>query len=150
VIISNNMTTLLKIKHHGVIAWLCSLDVQTSRPFSLVELQKFIHNHSKVFWDIPKGLPLVIDHYHAINFQPISVTPNNGPYMYWYAQKSDIGHMIEEMLEVGIVQPRQSVFYSPVVMVQKLKVHGICVQIIDNSTKWPLKISFMFLSLVNY
>jgi hypothetical protein len=57
VISSNNMTKLLKKGHHGVIAQLCSLDVQTSRPSTPVDLQKVIDNHSKVFGEIPKGLP---------------------------------------------------------------------------------------------
>jgi hypothetical protein len=33
VISSNGMTKLLKNEHQGVIAQLCSLDVQTSKPF---------------------------------------------------------------------------------------------------------------------
>jgi hypothetical protein len=53
VIGSNSMKKLI----HGLIAQLCSLDPQTSRPFSFVDLQKVINNHSKVFREIPKGLP---------------------------------------------------------------------------------------------
>jgi hypothetical protein len=51
------MTKLLKKGHHGIIAQLCSLDVQTSRPSTLMDLQKVIDNHSKVFGEMPKGLP---------------------------------------------------------------------------------------------
>jgi hypothetical protein len=57
VISSKNMKKLLKKGHHGVIAPFFSLDVQTSRPFFLVDLQKVIDNHSKVFEEIYKGLP---------------------------------------------------------------------------------------------
>jgi len=48
VIISNNITKLLNKGHHGVIAQLFSLDVQTSISFSPVDLQIIINNHSKV------------------------------------------------------------------------------------------------------
>jgi hypothetical protein len=41
------------------------------------------------------------------------------PYKYPYAQKSEIEHMIEEMLEVGIIRPSQSSYSASVVMVLK-------------------------------
>jgi hypothetical protein len=82
-----------------------------------MDLQKVINNHSKVFGEMPKGLPPTQDHDHAIHLQPGSVPPNIRPYRYPYAQKSEIEHMVQEMLEVGIIQPSQSDFSSPVVMV---------------------------------
>jgi hypothetical protein len=57
VISSNGMTKLLKKRHQGVIKQLCSLDVQTSKPSIPQDLQRIIDKHSKVFEDIPKGLP---------------------------------------------------------------------------------------------
>jgi hypothetical protein len=57
VISSNGMKKLLKKGHQGVIAELCSLDVQTSKTSVPVDLQGIIDKHSKVFEDIPKGLP---------------------------------------------------------------------------------------------
>jgi hypothetical protein len=68
---------------------------------------------------MPKGLPPTRDHDHAIHLQPGSVPPNIRPYRYPYAQKSEIEHMIQEMLEADIIQPSQSSFSSPVVMVTK-------------------------------
>jgi len=68
---------------------------------------------------MPKGLPLVPDHDHAIHLQPGSVPPNIRPYRYPYAQKSEIECMIQEMLEAGIIQPSQSSFSSSIVMVTK-------------------------------
>jgi hypothetical protein len=56
VIISNGMTKLLKTGHQGVMAQLCSLDVQTSKPSIPQDLQGIIEKHSKVFEDIPKGI----------------------------------------------------------------------------------------------
>jgi hypothetical protein len=57
VIISNGMTKLLKKGHQGIIAQLCSLDVKTSKPSIPQDLKGIIDKHSKVFEDIPKGLP---------------------------------------------------------------------------------------------
>jgi hypothetical protein len=57
VISSNGMTKLLKKGNQGVIAQLCSLDVQTSKPSIPLYLQGIIDKHSKVFEDIPKGFP---------------------------------------------------------------------------------------------
>jgi len=57
VIISKIMKKLLKKGHDGVITQLCSLDVQTSIPSSLVDLQKVTNNVSKAFGEIPKCLP---------------------------------------------------------------------------------------------
>ena len=42
VTISNGMTKLLKKGHQGVIAQLCSLDVQTSKPLIPMDLQRVI------------------------------------------------------------------------------------------------------------
>jgi hypothetical protein len=119
VISSNNMTKLLKKGHCGVIAQLCSLDLQTYISYTSVDLQIVINNHSKVFGEIPKGLPPTRDHDHVINLQPGSVPPNIRPCRYPYAHKSDIERMIQEMLDASIVQPSQSYFCSPVVMVTK-------------------------------
>jgi hypothetical protein len=95
VIISNSMKKLLKKRHCGVIAQLCSLDCQTSISSTPMDLQMVINNHSKVFGEIPKGLPLARDHDHAIHLQPGSVPPNIIPYMYPYAQKSEIERTIQ-------------------------------------------------------
>jgi hypothetical protein len=67
VISSNGMTELLKKGHQGVIAQLCSLDVQTSKPSIPLDLQGIIDKHSKVFEDIPKGLPPTRNHDHDIH-----------------------------------------------------------------------------------
>jgi hypothetical protein len=70
------MTKLLKKGHQGVIAQLCSLDVQTSKPSIPQDLQGIIDKHSKVFEDIPKGLPPTRNHDHEIHLIPGSVPPN--------------------------------------------------------------------------
>jgi hypothetical protein len=113
------MTKLLKKGHQGVIAQLCSLDVQTSKPSIPLDLQGIIDKHSKVFEDIPKRLPPTRNHDHDIHLIPGSVPPNIRPYRYSYAQKSEIECMVEEMLEASIIRPSQSSYSAPVVMVFK-------------------------------
>ena len=68
VISSNGMTKLLKKGHQGVIAQLCSINVQG-----------IIDKHSKVFEDIHKGLPPTRNHDHNIHLIPGSVPPNIKP-----------------------------------------------------------------------
>ena len=87
-------------------------------PKSLGNLQKVLENHSKVF-ETPKGLPPIHDHDHAIHLISRSVPPNIRSYRYPYAQKSEIERMVAEMLEAGIIQPSQSSFSTPVVLVHK-------------------------------
>ena len=117
VISSHNMTKLLKKGHRGIIVKLCSLDVQTSKSTIPLDLQKVIDNHFKVFEDIPKGLAPDRVHDHTIHLQPGSLPPNIRPYRYPYAQKSEIERLVAEMLEAGIIQPSQSAYSTPVVMV---------------------------------
>ena len=112
------MTKLLKKEQRGVISQLCSVEVPTSKSFIYLDLQRVLDNHSKVF-DTPKGLPPIRDHDHAINLIPGSVPQNIRPYRYPYVQKSEIERMIAEMLEAGIIQPSQSSFSAPVVLVHK-------------------------------
>ena len=68
-----------------------------------MDIQILIDNISKVFGEMPKGLPPAQDHDHAIHLQQGSVPPNVKPYRYPYAQKSAIDHMVQEMLDVGII-----------------------------------------------
>ena len=115
VISSNGMTKL-----RDVIAQLCSLDVSTSKSSISIspDLQKVLDNHSKVF-ETPKGLPPILDHDHAIHFILGSVPPNIKPYRYPYAQNIEIERMVEKMLEAGIIEPSQSSFSAPIVLVHK-------------------------------
>ena len=109
VISSNGMTKLLKKGHQGIVAQLCSLDVQTSKFPISPDLQRVINKNSKVFEDIPKGLPPIRDLDHAIHLILGSVPLDNRPYRYPYSQKIEIEHMVDEMLEVGmIIRPSQS------------------------------------------
>jgi hypothetical protein len=113
------MEKLLKKGHRGLVSQLFSLDVQKSMSSSPLDFKMVINNHSTVFGDISKGLPLNRDHDHAIHFQLENVAPNTRPYGYPCAQKSEIENIIQETLEVSIIKPSQSYFSSPLVMVMK-------------------------------
>jgi hypothetical protein len=80
VVSSNGMTKLLKKRHQAVIVQLCSLYVQTSKPYISLDLQGIVDNNSKVFEDIPKGIPPTRDHGHSIHLILGSVLPNIMPY----------------------------------------------------------------------
>jgi hypothetical protein len=119
VISSNGMTKLLKKGRQGVFVQLCSLCFLTSKPYVPLDLQGIIDKHSKVFEDIPRGLPPTRNHDHVIHLISRSVPPNIRPYIYPYAQKSEIERMVEEMLEVDIIRPIQSSYSALVVIVLK-------------------------------
>jgi hypothetical protein len=119
VISSNGMTKLLKKGNQGVISQLCSLVVQTFKASIPIDLQGIIDKHSKVFEDIPKGLPPTRNHDHDSHVILGSVPPKIRLYRYPYVQKSEIEPRVEEMLEVSIIIPSQSFYYALVVMVFK-------------------------------
>ena len=129
------MTELLRKSQQGVLVQMCSLDVQMSKTSIPMDLQRVIDNHSKVFANIPKGLPPARDHDHTIHFHPGSVPPNIRPYRYPSAQKSEIERLVAEMLEACIIQPSQSAYSTPVVIVPK-KYHAWCMcPIIESSIR---------------
>jgi hypothetical protein len=113
VVSSNGMTKLLKKGNNGVIVQLFSLYVQTYKPCIPLDIQGIIDKHSKVFEDIPRGLPPTLNHDHAIHLILGSTSPNIRRYIYPY----EIECMVEEMLEDGIIRPIQSSYSIPVVMV---------------------------------
>jgi hypothetical protein len=86
----NSMIKLLKKIHHGVITQLCSLDVQTSIYSAPLDIQIVVTYNSKVFGEIPKGVPPARYHDHVIHLQIEGVPPNIRPYRYPYAHKSEI------------------------------------------------------------
>ena len=118
---SHKIKKMMKKGQRGVIAQLCSLDVQTSKSSISPDLQKVIDKHSNVFEYILKGLPPPRDHDHVIHLILASVPPNIRPYRYPYSQTSEIEHMVEEMLEARIIRPSQSSYSTLVVMVHKKK-----------------------------
>ena len=94
---------LLKKEHQGVIAQFLSLDVLTFEYSIFIDLQKVTEKYSKVFEYITKGIPPPGDHDHPIHLILGSVPPNIKPCKDPYGQKTEIEHMVEEMLEASII-----------------------------------------------
>jgi len=118
IINSNVITHILKKEQRGVISKFSSLDVQTCKSSISLDLQRVLDNHSKVFETL-KGIPHIRYHDHDIHLISGSDPPNSRPYIYPYAQKSEIEHMIAEILEEGIIQSSQCSFSSPIVLMHK-------------------------------
>jgi len=55
---------------------------------------------------------------------PDSVPPKIRPYRYPNAQKSEIKHMIVEILEVSLIHPSQSSFSTPLLLGIRRMDHG--------------------------
>jgi hypothetical protein len=88
VIITNGIKKLFKKGHQGVIAQLCSLDVQTSKPSIPLDLEGIIDKNSKVFEDIPNGLPPTRNHDHDIHLIL-------GSLYHYHEHKHDLDHDLE-------------------------------------------------------
>ena len=88
------------------------------QPHLLVVLADLLVEFSKVV-DIPTGLPPIRDHEHSITLKEGSQLVCERPYSYPYFQKSEIEKIVNELLEVGSIQPSQSPFSSPILLVRK-------------------------------
>ena len=69
--------------------------------------------------DTPVGLPPQRKHNHAIPLKEGSNPIKVKPYRYPYSQKEQIEKMVIEMLDQGIIQPSNSPFSSPTLLVKK-------------------------------
>jgi hypothetical protein len=82
------------------------------------EIAMLLHNYQNVF-KTPTALPPTRAHNHAIPLlegtNPVKVKP----YRYPHSQKTQIEHMVQDMLQQGIIQPSTSPFSSPIILVKK-------------------------------
>jgi hypothetical protein len=82
------------------------------------ELAILLHTYASVF-QIPTSLPPQREQDHAIPLEkgagPIKVRP----YRYPHTQKEHIEKMVQDMLDQGIIQPSNSPFSSPIILVKK-------------------------------
>ena len=81
-------------------------------------LQSLLAAYQHIFCD-PKGLPPARRHDHKIPLKDESQTINLRSYRYSGLQKDTLETLVAEMLEAGLVQPSNSPFASPVVLVKK-------------------------------
>lgn len=82
------------------------------------EVEKLPTKFYDVF-DKPKGLPSSRGHEHKIQLiqgaEPFKIRPKRYPHF----RKAEIERLVHEILEDGIIQPSNSLFASPVLLVKK-------------------------------
>nr|XP_023879731.1 uncharacterized protein LOC111992135 [Quercus suber] len=88
------------------------------QPLLPAALSDLLAKFPKVF-EIPTALPPIRGHEHQIVLQDGSPPVCERPYRYPYFQKSEIEKIVNELLELGSIQPSQSPFSSPVLLVRK-------------------------------
>ncbi|KAJ3686553.1 hypothetical protein LUZ61_015717 [Rhynchospora tenuis] len=82
------------------------------------ELHEVLNSFSQIFEE-PKGLPPVRSVDHSRTLIPDSKTVNQRPYRYSYFQKVEIEKIITELLANQLIQPSNSPYASPVLLVKK-------------------------------
>lgn len=80
-------------------------------------VQQLILQYSSLF-DEPKHLPPPPPSDHSIPLLPYSAPVNVRPYRYPYAQKLEIEAQVTKLLENGWIQPSNSPFSSPVLLLK--------------------------------
>lgn len=82
------------------------------------EIAILLHTYAEVF-KVPSTLPPQREQDHAIPLQSGSGPVKVKPYRYPHTQKEQIEKMVHEMLQQGIIQPSNSPFSSPILLVKK-------------------------------
>ena len=88
------------------------------KPLLHAALSDLLAEFPKVF-EIPTTLSLIRGHEHQIVLEDGTPPVCERPYRYPYFQKSEIQKIVNELLELGSIQPSQSPFSSPVLLVRK-------------------------------
>lgn len=82
------------------------------------ELKPLLQNYSRVF-AIPKRLPPSRLCDHRIILQSNAAPVKVRPYRYPHSQKTEIEIMVDQMMTDGLIEPSNSPFSSPVILVKK-------------------------------
>ena len=90
--------------------------VSSVQPYLSQVLVDLLGKFSKVFV-VPTGLPPIRGQEHSINLKEGTLPICERPYHF---QKSEIVKIVNELLKVGSIQPSQSPFSSPVLLVRKI------------------------------
>lgn len=81
-------------------------------------LQQVIQLYAGVF-QMPPGLPPLRSKQHQITLKSGSNPVSVRPYCYPQIQKAEIERLVADMLQAGIIQPSQSPFSSPILLVKR-------------------------------
>ena len=88
------------------------------KPLLPTTLLDLLAQFSKVF-EVPTGLPPIRGHEHQIVLKDGTPPVYERPYKYPYFQKFEIEKVVNELLELGSIQPSQGLFSLPVLLVRK-------------------------------
>lgn len=103
--------------HKGFLLQIISQGEVSDFPSTPTPIRDLLSKFKAVF-DEPRGLPLPRSHDHQIRLKedkPVTVWL----YRYPYFQKAENEHIVKELLESGVIQPSQSPFSSPILLVRK-------------------------------
>lgn len=81
-------------------------------------IQQLVEDSRELFKDLTE-LPPRRTHDHRIILKPDASPVNLRPYRYPHHHKDELERQIKEMLDMGIIQPSQSSFASPALLVGK-------------------------------
>ncbi|XP_026444472.1 uncharacterized protein LOC113344718 [Papaver somniferum] len=105
-------------KHsHGLVGQLFFISSQPP-PSPPPQISSLLTQYKDVI-DVPTKLPSTRALYHKIPLKPNSEPVNLRPYRSPYLQKAVVESLVKEMLQTGIIQPSNSLFASPILLVKK-------------------------------
>jgi hypothetical protein len=114
IINSHRMEKLFKKGHHRVISQFNSIQVTEHASHIVPPSPKIILDKYPKVLEIPTTLPTSKGkHDHRISLILRSQPLNVHPYIYPFAQKNETKMMVQELLEVGVIQPQyQPIFFT--------------------------------------
>ncbi|XP_027071813.1 uncharacterized protein [Coffea arabica] len=104
---------------YGITAQLYVVEEEGEDPEVIpAEMKDLLGRFEGVFAE-PQGMPPIRSHDHSIPLKEGAAPFQIRPYRCLYVQKSEIERLVKEMLQMGIIQPSNSLFASPVQLVKK-------------------------------
>ena len=118
----NNEHTLssLSLKKHSSALHSSKGNVSSISPLIDEKMQKLLQEYADVFSDdLPPGLPLERAITHAIDLVEGSKPLSKPPYLLNASEASKVERQLADYLQCGFIQPSQSLWASPILMVKK-------------------------------